>query len=361
MHPCDSRVIVLGPLILLCCVSSAGCIRGQPPSALGDQTVVDAGGAPGTRDALPGGRDASIAVERDGDAAVADDLGQDQRARDSQAPDARAPIGCEEGGCPAGLDCLGNVCVCVEGGSCLGCCAGPRRCITSPTNAQCGIGGEACFSCAPGQDCAAGTCRCLAGQSCLGCCDGDTCVAPSNDQCGLDGARCFSCPDDLDCVDGRCGCVASGRCKGCCDGDQCLAGDTITQCGRLGEPCAPCDTGVADQCRSGTCACGDTGSSGSGTCQAGLVCRAAKCRCVPASEGGTCEGCCDGDTCVDRPTAERCGTQGDPCRSCPAGRADRCEREGAGVCSCGYFGLCEPDEVCKLDENAGIMFCGSPG
>ena len=80
-------------------------------------------------------------------------------------------------------------------------------------------------------------------------------------------------------------------------------------CGKCKEQCPPSE---ADKCVNGMCICSGAGK----VCGSGLDCVAGDCRC---KKGGSCTGCCDGDTCRfvgSMQSVTKCGKGGEDCRIC---------------------------------------------
>jgi hypothetical protein len=102
--------------------------------------------------------------------------------------------------------------------------------------------------------------------TCMGCCSGTTCVSsPSVASCGYGGNPCQVCKGTQDCVDGSCSdqkkCDATTCKTGCCDDKgACQPGSTDAICGTAGGACAPCDTGAGEVCLAGKCGQKGTGS-----------------------------------------------------------------------------------------------------
>lgn len=126
--------------------------------------------------------------------------------------------------CPSGLNCQGEICVCVPGGRCNGCCENDT-CIpigASQSATLCGQGGEACTSCETNQvcrvdSCSSGSCvhqiqqegaQCDDGQWCTvqDACIGGTCTGvPRDCSAAFPPSACAdpSCNESLDiCVEG---------------------------------------------------------------------------------------------------------------------------------------------------------------
>ncbi|MBV1858252.1 MAG: hypothetical protein KUG77_07560, partial [Nannocystaceae bacterium] len=105
------------------------------------------------------------------------------------------------------------------------------------------------------------------------------------------------------------------------------------ECGALGESCAACD--------------------GSTVCDEGV--------CVepPACSPDNCDGCCEGDTCVEGDSDAACGAGGGQCSDCPDGAT--CD---GGVCdlpcadTCG--GCCD-GETCVETDDQSAAECGVQG
>ena len=96
-------------------------------------------------------------------------------------------------------------------------------------------------------------------------------------------------------------------------------------CGKCNEQCPPSE---ADTCKNGKCICSGAGK----VCGSGLDCVTGNCRC---KKGGSCKGCCDGDTCRQIGTEQsvtRCGAGGEDCRAC---KTNQCATTACklGVCT----------------------------
>ena len=186
-------------------------------------------------------------------------------------------------------------------------------------------------------------------ENCTGCCDGDVdCLAfpqQTSAKCGAGGAPCAACPEHHDCTGGACVCTSN------CDqaGAKKCQGNSVYICTIVV---------AAPQCMKWTL---------EGPCINGAECKDGKC------EGGchseNCAGCCQGDgTCIDPPTKDNCGINGETCGYCPPG--DDCVN---GVCTCapncdgvqcgsdgceGSCGSCDPvTEICENGQCVCIPQC----
>jgi hypothetical protein len=133
--------------------------------------------------------------------------------------------------------------------NCKGCCAGDV-CVGGQSDAQCGTGGLACSDCAAqNQFCNGSTGQCQSIQplcdatNCKGCCAGDVCVTSETDaQCGLGGKACTDCTTTgSTCNAGTCVSTCNAQtCPGCCQAGTCFAGFVDSRCGSGGAACADC-------------------------------------------------------------------------------------------------------------------------
>lgn len=202
--------------------------------------------------------------------------------------------------------------------------------------------------------------------NCAGCCDknGECQLGTETFACGARADLCKECGSTQSCVDTKCvgsagagggtggvgggkggaggaggaggGTSACGSCAGCCSADGfCRGGITNQQCGKGGQSCISCTAGLA--CQSGACAavtcttgckdsagaclggmdngaCGVSGASCT-ACAAGLICSNGACA-APCNATTCASGCCDGNTCIQQPTAAKCGINGGACSVC---------------------------------------------
>ena len=140
--------------------------------------------------------------------------------------------------------------------------------------------------------------RCNA-YNCQGCCSADgTCVFDDDDNaCGRYGEPCQVCPPGYTCM-GECthpqlDCDPS-NCAGCCVPPLGCLLPTDHSCGNGGEQCVDCWPGY----------CALDGHGG-GTCSVPITCRPA-----------TCDGCCQGNTCLTGYDNNACGAGGQTCGAC---------------------------------------------
>lgn len=126
---------------------------------------------------------------------------------------------------------------------------------------------------------------------------------------GGTGTFCLDCPDGC-CRDGFCTartfrtCGVGGVACEACDADRT---DTCTPRGTCGCGTGPACGLNADRCGGGKCACGN-----SAACSPGLACIGGACRCDPT----TCNGCCEGNSCIPAPNKNQCGKGGATCKKC---------------------------------------------
>jgi hypothetical protein len=265
--------------------------------------------------------------------------------------------------CPAGLDCDGGVCRCLQNGSCKGCCE-DNACLAGTATSSCGKGGQACDDCSTNNSCVVasctdGTCQqtprsdedscdggiCRGGSCCTGCWDGASCNAGSSPTaCGDGGAACQDCSSSEPCRTGTCvagkcltggnlpdgspcpgGTCKSGQCcTGCWSNLTCRGGTSLSYCGTGGASCTTCNPPSLQACEQASCA--------TGTCTAankadGVSCTGGKC-----FQGTCCTGCWDATSQVCRPgnTDDYCGDEGSSCTDCTKIPATSC---GNGTCS----------------------------
>lgn len=168
----------------------------------------------------------------------------------------------------------------------------------------CGSAGAACLMCGENENCESGACvpkRTCGPDTCTGCCTADDqCVTGSEAlACGRAGTACEACSDGTACIDQRCqGSCGPDNCAGCCDANGvCVTNGTDTACGMGGGFCQNC-------------------AINGGTCGGAA--------CVNPACSQTCDGCCNGDTCVMATSDAQCGSLGDACVACPGDQ--RCSR-----------------------------------
>jgi len=266
---------------------------------------------------------------------------------------APTPTACGLGGavctpCPSGQECSAGSCRAVSNcaASCEGCCK-DGFCLPGTSSASCGIGGGPCRPCAGSETCAEGACvpaisQCTAARCPLGCCKGAVCNTARDTACGSAGAQCVDCTaKGGKCMSGVCSlctpqctgkcvgasdgcggyCTTNG-CMGCCSGTTCFPTPTDAACGFNGSQCADC------RIKGGTCSAG-TCTSCTPSCSG--KCPGASNDCGGTCSANSCPGCCQGNVCVNPPTAAACGINGSPCASC-----------GASPCTAGTCGGCTP-------------------
>ena len=192
--------------------------------------------------------------------------------------------------------------------ACEGCINSRGACVKGDADSACGAGGGECARCdlSKGEACGDEN-TCVAPPSCdpttcNGCCDGETCVPiPTDAACGAMGVECQDCTE----TGGRCGSekiceppCGPETCPGCCNGaGECVSGDSKGVCGSGGEACGACS--LEQECEV---------KPGGGTPAAG--------QCVDAGCASSCNGCCDGDTCLGGAATEACGKGGAQCQDC---------------------------------------------
>lgn len=180
-------------------------------------------------------------------------------------------------------------------------CVHQSGCVNGDQPEACGSAGGLCVVCEVGEFCTeAGTCvgaPSCGPDNCQGCCDANgVCVDGDIDsECGRGGFACQDCAGEASCEDG--GCLAKcgpDTCAGCCDATGlCVDGDTNPSCGKGGGVCANCESITS-------------------------VCSGAEC--VAPDCAANCNGCCNGADCVVVPNANQCGSAGEACEDCGAGR-----------------------------------------
>ncbi|MGQ0504255.1 MAG: hypothetical protein ACT4TC_02970 [Myxococcaceae bacterium] len=113
--------------------------------------------------------------------------------------------------------------------------------------------------------------------------------------------------------------------------------------------CAQCDPKRSDQCFNDTCLCGDAG-----VCSAGQACKNGECECGPDS----CQGCCDGTTCLAGNTTQNCGNAGTACKACIGANCT-----DAGTCDSCNVSIC-PNGCCNgpnCVDPPSLAQCGAMG
>lgn len=182
-----------------------------------------------------------------------------------------------------------------ETGGCGGCLDDAGACQPGTVDDACGALGDTCVPCEDGTVCAEGECLAppaCGPDNCDGCCDGDECLdGASEAACGQGGGQCSSCPDGSACDAGVCEVPCELSCDGCCTED---------------DVCVGADEQSSGACGLGASACVDCGADS--TCSDGA--------CVSAACAESCDGCCDGDTCLDGTQDDACGTDGGSCSPC---------------------------------------------
>ncbi len=128
---------------------------------------------------------------------------------------------------------------------------------------------------------------------------------------------------------------SDGGCEGCINAAGiCESGGFDNACGRGGEPCMECE--APSQCDEGVCAQ------------------------PPSCTPDNCDGCCDGDTCVESPTNAQCGADGSECTECNSEAtctAGACELPCEDTC----LGCCDESGNCIDDEDQSDAQCGFLG
>ncbi len=167
------------------------------------------------------------------------DRGQTEAGADLMTPDrVTADIVCPPGTTLCNGACVDLSADALNCGECSRICpANADRCEDS----QCVCGGTSA-PCGEGLNCVDQVCVCIVGGLCQGCCQGDTCYPPGAEQdvgrCGTNGATCAGCDDGQSCTTDQC--LPTGGCE-----NLPLPGGT------------PCDDGVActhsDQCQGDVC------------------------------------------------------------------------------------------------------------
>ncbi|MGA7124062.1 MAG: hypothetical protein WBY94_28425 [Polyangiaceae bacterium] len=189
---------------------------------------------------------------------------------------------------------------------------------------------------------------CSASTCATGCCDTTGTCRPGNgtSACGSMGKACIDCVaagfEACDTATHACKADAGvqcgpGTCAGCCMGNACFMGSDTATCGSGGQACVSC------------AAVGD-------------VCVAQKCQAAtpppPTCGPGSCDACCQGQTCMVGTTAMACGTGGAQCAACPPGSTCTPTGAGGGECQkpacgaancpagcCDGMGNCQPGNV----------------
>ncbi|MGH1345420.1 MAG: C2 domain-containing protein [Nannocystales bacterium] len=183
-------------------------------------------------------------------------------------------------------------------GGCMGCLDAAGGCLAGDLDQACGVLAAACVACDAASFCDEGQCVALPActpDNCDGCCDGDECRAGTElDGCGDDGFQCSVCSPGSTCNEGSCEPPCETTCDGCCD----ATGD-----------CVPLES-------TGAAACGAQGATCE-NCGSGFSCSEGSCLSSACAE--SCDGCCDGDTCLDGASDASCGAAGSVCATCPFG------------------------------------------
>lgn len=120
------------------------------------------------------------------------------------------------------VDCGSGTCNQVAGGggvcsnaacspqNCAGCCTAAGVCAAGTANGACGVNGAACTACAANETCQNNACVAVVENcgpaNCTGCCsDATTCVStPSDAACGIGGGLCVACTGKKHCKNGKC-------------------------------------------------------------------------------------------------------------------------------------------------------------
>lgn len=193
------------------------------------------------------------------------------------------------------------------------CSAGKPSVVTDAT-----VGGDQ--GCGPG--------------SCPGCCLGDICLeGKALSACGGGGLACVECIGGMICQQGACrprdqGCSSANCGDGCCAGDTCRSGVGNDACGTGGEPCVDC------------AASGGVCSAATRTCLSSCVpdcsgkCRGADDGCGGKCAINDCQGCCEGQQCLQGVSDRACGSAGSECADCTG---------GGGICNAGSCSQCTPN------------------
>ncbi|MGH7296925.1 MAG: hypothetical protein ACRELB_18440 [Polyangiaceae bacterium] len=275
-----------------------------------------------------------------------------------------------------------------------GCCDGAGTCQTGAAVTQCGSLGEACNDCSaegfqlcdPTRHACGNPVASCDFQDCSGCCEGNVCFAGSDpNECGFSGNTCQHCANESlacsnqQCVTPPCG---PGTCSGCCFGTECLSGQGATACGIKGQVCSNCTANGTSCVAQGSvggvcegvatcspanctgCCAGNVCVSGTSPTQCGELGQAcANCQstggtCFSTGEGGfcqgqslcgpqNCQGCCEGDLCVNGTQPGQCGIGGQVCGDCAA-QGGLCVASGNGI-----GGFCELNTGCGPGTCAG--------
>ncbi|MEM6992802.1 MAG: C2 domain-containing protein [Myxococcota bacterium] len=124
----------------------------------------------------------------------------------------------------------------------------------------------------------------------------------------------------------------TGECAGCIDdAGGCQPGDAVDACGLSGAACVACMG--AEQCAEGEC----------------LE--------PPSCDVDNCDGCCDGDTCVESPDDAACGSDGLQCTACPEGSV--CEEGACALpCEATCDGCCAESGKCIGADEQSADGCG---
>ena len=291
--------------------------------------------------------------------------------------------------------------------NCIGCCSN-NACVTTPSSAACGSGGQQCLTCKSGEDCLFGACTkgsaCGPSNCTTGCCQAGMCVlGSSNTACGKGGANCTNCTQASQTCKNRvcsggsqtCG---PGKCAGCCKAGLCLTGNTHSVCGKGGTACVNC-TASGKTCDSSTGACkgGGPTTCNSTNCSTGCcknnqchpgntvsVCGKGGGACVDCSASGkkcdssigackssgpscgptSCGGCCKNNSCYSGNTATACGKGAATCVDCSAS-GQACD-SSTGTCKSNPT-TCSPSNCSgccngtKCETGYSVSACGKGG
>ena len=240
--------------------------------------------------------------------------------------------------------------------NCSGCCTDKNECVQATTDAQCGLGGNACGACGTGQACTDGVCT-------------DT---SSNTDAGMVDAGPPPCTNDFMCGPGLICNRADGTCiagQRCTADYECQPDDPEDRCYKYGRQCT-CDLtatgGGVCRVRKAPCEectvfpdgggahyeCGEDGiifgppGLGAGRCKQLPGDMSGKMYCSYQRVGQCACGTVDDGTGFCRPQSNSCEQVG--CnidRDCPSGAVCSVNRPDAGANSCG--GVCVPR--CRWD------------
>jgi len=332
------------------CKNDAWCCTNEWDGQCVDECINDCGGCPFEEKPVNCGDAACKPEESENCSNCPEDCGCAEGQKCYQkaccAPNCDGKV-CGDDGCGGSCGTCKEGCPdleeCVEGKCEIGC-------VSNCTDKECGDDGCGC-SCG---DCQAGFLCNEAGkcEECVPQCEGKQC---GDDGCG---GQCGECLDGT-CYEGACqsgpGCVVVDGAMGCggcpCEACTCEADSyccetewdslcvdmCIQDCGGCVNPCGDgtCDAEGGENCETCAADC---------ACQAGQVCQAGVCGCVPNCTDKDCgdDGC--GNVCGTCAEGTTCGLDG-KCACAPACEGKACGDDGCGA----QCGTCEEGFECGAE------------